>query len=552
MSEEIVLRWYQQECAEAGFNAVKNDKDCHPLLAIPTAGGKSLILCEIINLFLSDNCKSNVLVLSHNSEILEQNHEELENYFEGSEVGLYSSTLKSKTVKKVTVAQIQSAYRKPELFYHFDLIIIDECHLIPNTSTTMYRSFLEVIQANYIGLTATPFRTGSGYLHEGEKALFTHLAYDLTSMENFNRLVSEGYLSQLFSKSTKLKLNVDGVKTIAGDFSPKDMSEIIDRDSITEAAINETLMFGDNYKQWLFFAINIKHAENITEMLISKGVSAICVHSKMERKRSEVLKEVRNGKYRAIVNVDILTTGFNLKNIDLICLLRPTKSPIIHVQTIGRGLRVIYKKGMPLQTAEQRLKAIEFGGKPHCLVLDYAGNCSRLGAVNDVKVKTKGKKDSGGSMIKVCPECDIENHLSAKVCCNCEYIFPVKEKIVETASIAEVVKKTKKQKLSIGWHEIDEIDYSLKRSGKGGKNNYIKATYSVGDSKVHENIFLENRGYAKHLAQHWVSYRWQGYKGEEPKNCIDLFKNMEYIKQPQKIKVKIDEGKRYEIIDASF
>ena len=107
-------RWYQTESSQALFHAVKDDKTIHPVAVLPTGSGKTFTICELINLYLSHNPHANVLVLSHVREILEQNHEALEGFFE-IDVGLYSAGLGSKTINKITVAGIQSCYKKPEL-----------------------------------------------------------------------------------------------------------------------------------------------------------------------------------------------------------------------------------------------------------------------------------------------------------------------------------------------------------------------------------------------------------------------------------------------------
>ena len=545
-------RYYQIEASDAAASAVLKSGDCHTIVAMPTGSGKSPTMCLIVDKILSARPTSNILILSHVKEILEQDHSALDRYFEGEiELGLYSAGLNSKTIKKITVAGIQSVFRKVKEFSRFDFVIIDECHLISTDGTTMYRSFLKKIKANYVGLTATPFRTGHGYLHIGKDALFNDLCYDLTSFENFNRLVDEGYLSQIFSKKTALKLNIEKVKTVAGDFSQKDLSSKIDRDNITEAAILESLHYGKKYKHWLVFAIDIQHAKNITNRLIAHGINSVAIHSEMEN-RDEILTMVKAGKYRAVVNVDILTTGFDFPAIDLIILMRPTKSPIIHVQTIGRGLRVLYKEGYDLETIDGRLSAIENSQKPHCLVLDFAGNAARLGPINDVKVKTKGEgKGGGGPMVKDCPECSMENHLSAKVCKNCDFEFPTQEKLQKEASMAEVVKfKEVKKKNIAGWLRVDSIGYHLK-AGRNRSPDYVVVHYQCGITKIKENIMLEHNGYARHRAKHWVKFRWEGTAQDFPSTSLELIKNSESLRKPKRIYA--DTTERYaKITDSEF
>ena len=119
-------RWYQSGAAKALYDSVVADSECHPIAAIPTAGGKTFVLSLFIDLILSEKPESNVLVLSHVQEILEQDYNSIRkffewdddsnDYFECSNVGLWSSGLGSKEKKKITVAGIQSVWRKPERF----------------------------------------------------------------------------------------------------------------------------------------------------------------------------------------------------------------------------------------------------------------------------------------------------------------------------------------------------------------------------------------------------------------------------------------------------
>jgi len=544
-------RWYQEGAVEALFNSVQK-KGCHPIAAIPTAGGKTPILCKLVDRILSENPKENILVLSHVKEILEQDYDAMREFFEWdddadclsdySQIGVYSQGLKKKEVKKITVAGIQSVWRKPEIFKKFGVVIIDECHLITTEDDGMYRSFLGALQANYVGLTATPYRTGHGYIHKGEGALFNELAYDLTSFDNFNRLTDEGFLSPLFSMKTKLSMGEEKFKIVAGDFSQKDMSSKLDRDAITDAAIKEVLKFGKKYNRWLFFAIDIKHAENITRKLIEAGISAIAIHSKMEGDRDQILKDSKAGKYRAVVNVDILTTGYNDPKIDLIVLMRPTQSPIIHVQTIGRGLRV-------------------HEDKEHCLVLDFAGNCKRLGPVNDVLVKDPSEKKcgNGGPMVKDCPECGIQNHLSAKKCANCDFIFPVAEKIKQIADSeadvvrrAEVPKKAEKPFVEPRWFDVNEINFSVGVS-KYSKPNSFLVKYGCGLTKFTEQVCIEHTGYARYLALFWIKNNWIDANSPEGLDSAGLLEAAKdgKIKIPSRIKVDTN-GKYTRFIEKEF
>jgi len=466
-------RWYQDECCDKLLERVAV-KGVHPIGAIPTGAGKTIIISMMIEKWLAKNPNKSVIVLSHVKEILEQNHASIEKYL-GIDVGLYSAMLNSRDIKNVTVCGIQSVYKRYGEFKNVGLIIIDEVHLVTDENSGMYRKFLAEFNCNFIGLTATPFRT-RGYLHQIPNALFTEIAYDLTSSDNFRRLIKEGYLSKLFSKGTSYKMDTKGIAIQAGDFANKQLEKRFNTDEVTEIALDEVVKTGKNYKKWLIFAISIDHAEAITEYLNENNINTAIVHSKMEEDRDVMLDGFRSGFYRAIVNVNVLTTGIDIPDIDLIVMLRPTKSPIIYAQSVGRGLRV----------AE---------GKDHCLVLDFANNVATHGPVDDIQVINKGEKKKGEAITKECPKCQCINYAAAPQCIACGYTFPVKVKIQNTASDLDILKKTKK-----AWANVTLMTVSKHK--KTNRPDSIRIDYICGLRRFSDWAAIKsNSGYAAGMAK---------------------------------------------------
>lgn len=524
----IELRWHQEGGAVALFEAVKR-QDCHPVAAMPTASGKSYTICEFCNLWLTYKPTSNILVLSHVAEILEQNAASLEKYFGGYEVGLYSAGLGSRTIKKITVAGIQSIHRKTSEFKDFDIVIIDEAHRVPVKEETMYQRFLNSLDATFVGLTATPFRLGSGYIYKGEGAIFNELCYDVTSMENYNKLVSDGYLSEMYTKSTALKLDAEGnkIKITAGDYNDKALSKAFDRDDITEVAINEAVDIFKKAKRkhMLVFAIDIKHAENIASKLNKHGLKVICIHSKMSHDRKKAIIDIKSDVYDAVVNVDVLTTGFDYPKIDHIVDLKPTKSPVQHVQKLGRGARIHPEKD-------------------YCLISDFAGNVATLGPINNVQVSEKKKKGDGtGDPIqKICNECGCYNFPSVKFCANCGGEFTFVEKIMTQAHEGSVIQKETKQ-----WLRITGIAYSI--ANNPGKPSSLRVVYNVGLVSFTERIYLQHPGMAGHMARNWAKFRL----GSQtiPKTVDDLYSRRHELLIPSEILVD-NTGKYNKVINYKF
>lgn len=506
-------RKYQAQCVCAWYGSVI--KGLKSIIAVPTGAGKSVIMCEFVLKWIDKNPDSNVLILSHTKEIVEQDYDALLEYFPSFGVGIYQSGLGKKQIRKVTVGGIHSVYRYPEKFKDFDLIIIDEVHAVNHKNVGMYRTFIEESGIKGLcGMSATIFRTGHGYIHKGKDALFNDLAYDLTSIDNFNQLVKDGYLTTLISKATEMGLDSSRVKKSAGDYNIKDLAKTHDQDKITKAAIAETVKFGKNYKKWLVFAIDTKHASNIRKELERLGIKADELHTKMPGDREDVIDDFKNGNTRALVSVGMVTTGFDSPNVDLIVLLRPTQSAVLHIQMVGRGLRVC-------------------PGKKHCLVLDFAGNTERLGPINDVLIPKARKPGNGGGVAptKTCPKCKVITYAMAKKCDICGHEFEFKTKLSVNAGGEAIVKKDNSDST---WLAVRDIHYAI--HSKAGSPDSLLVSYLCGKKLIKEWVCLDHKGYAKVKANSWVRYRWTG--GSLDLSVTHVFKNRKHLRRPSHILVK--------------
>ncbi len=506
-------RQYQTDTVEAWWDVLENSPEQRPIIAVPTGAGKTVIMGMLIRKYIDKYPYNKVLVLSHTQDILEQDYDALTEFFEDVEIGLYSSGLGLRQVCQITVAGIQSVYRTSGMFDWVNLIIIDECHTVNHKDSGMYRTFLGNHKGIIAGMSATVFRTGHGYVFENG-AMFDTLAYDLTSLENFNKLIDDGYLTKLIPVSPEMEMNTDGIATSAGDYNVKQLGDRFDRLSITQRAVKELVYYGHNYKKWLIFAIDTDHADNICDELKANGIDAHVLHSKMHYGRQKTTNRFKKGKTRALVSVGMVTTGFDAPNVDLIALLRPTKSAVLHVQMIGRGLRI----------AE---------GKDHCLVLDFAGNTLRLGPINDVRVPKKAGKGIGGPMVKKCPNCRALNHISARHCfvCDEEFVFVVK--LSERPDTTAIVKT--KDKKEPKWMQVDRVQYGI--HSKAGKPDSMIVVYHCGIQRIKEWICMDHNGYAKQKAIQWSKRR--GYNGEL--TTEQLYEYSRELKTPEKIYVDFNE-----------
>lgn len=521
----IELRVHQKDATPnvVAYLRKHKGKKKNPIVALPTGAGKSYCIADFVR--WAHRNKKKTLILSHVWEIIDQNAKSIEKYT-GLDVSIYSAGAGRKEIGPITAASIQSIYRNPELAKDFDYIIVDECHRISYDENSMYRKLANVTNCPWIGYTATYYRLGTGYIF-GSNAdqLFDDVVHDWTTKEKFNELIQLGFLSPLTAKATAFKMDVSDIKMIGGDFNVKELSQKFDIDIATNSILDVIFEKGVDRKQWLLFAIDMQHADHIAENLIRRGKKAIVVHSKMGEygfDRDKIIADIKDFKYDAIVNVDILTTGFDHPAIDLIGILRPTESPVLHVQIGGRGSRI-------------------HPGKLDCLVLDFAGNFERLGPINDPLIKIKGKgKDGGEPPMKACPKCDSLVLAQARKCPDCGYTFPRQHGLTPSAYNAAIIDSGEPV-----WIIVDDITYE--RKADFGRPSSLVVTYHCGDRKIKEHICLEHRGFARDKAKHWVKFR-----GVEPTDTVaEIMPHVDSLKKAVRIRVeKI--GKYFNIRESVF
>jgi DNA repair protein RadD len=217
-----------------------------------------------------------------------------------------------------------------------------------------------------------------------------------------------------------------------------------------------------------------------------------------------------------------LTTGFDEPGIDMIVLLRPTCSPVFHVQTLGRGGRID-------------------PSKTNCLVLDFAGNTERLGPINNVVVNKKSKGKEGGDPItKTCPECNSILPPAVKFCPDCNYEFLFAHGLSATAANYDIIEDG-----DTHWLPVDRVSYD--KHVNIGTPTSVKVTYHCGNKKISEWVCIQHQGFAKHKADHWVKYRG----GIPCNNADDLILQSSHLKTPSVISVQ-KKGKYYMVKDAKF
>lgn len=531
----IELRPYQIDGLNALWNYFQSGKTGNPLLCWPTGTGKSIAPAIFIKEVMRLWPNQRFILLTHVSELIKQNYEVLTEVWENAPVGIHSAGLKQRdTAQPIIYAGIQSAVRKgATLFGRRDIVFIDEAHLISNNDTSMYATFLATLKLinpamKVIGMTATPYRMGSGMLTD-DGGIFTDICHDLTKLDEFNKLIGDGYLSPLIPLRTRTELDVSDVSVNQGEFVATQLQGAVDKAEITFNALKEICHVGANRKSWLIFASGIEHAEHIAEQLGAFGIDCAPVHSKRPSDYNDAaIRAFKSNELRAIVNYGKLTTGFNHPQIDLIGMLRPTLSVPLWVQMLGRGTRI----------AE---------GKNNCMVLDFARNTPRLGPINDPVIPKMKKSEAGEMPVKICESCGAYNHTKVRFCCQCGEEFSFQVKIVSKPGTEELIRAAAVEQVPIiETFNVLNATY-VKHDGKRGIPT-LKVTYFTTGLAFKEYICLEHSGMAGKMARDWWRRR---HKIEPPAKIDEALQFVSQLKCPRYIRVHVNKT-HPEILNCEF
>lgn len=521
------LRPYQTDAVRSLYSYFATH-DGNPLVVMPTGTGKSVVISEFLSQALQDWSDTRVLALTHVRELITQNASALLWAWPDAPAGIYSAGLNKRDIEaQILFAGIQSIHKKAYHVQRCDLVLIDEAHLIGRSDNGMYRRFLnDLRQINpalkIIGFTATPYRMDSGMLHEGDDRLFTDIAYEVRLLD----MIEQGYLCPVVPKRTATQLDVSGVGTRGGEFISGELERAVDKSDVTSAAVDEIVKQGQERGSWLAFCSGVRHAEHVRDAICDRGISCEMVAGDTPpAERDATIRAFKSGQLRALTNANVLTTGFDAPGIDLIALLRPTKSIGLYVQMLGRGTRL----------AE---------GKDDCLVLDFAGNTSRHGPLDMVDGRRKGQKGEGPPPTKECPECHTICFAGVRQCPDCGHEFPPPPVKINSIADASPILSTQAK---AQWLEVQGVFYA--KHEKEGRPPSLRVEYQCGLVRHREWIALELTGYPRQKACSWWARRAPTIP--VPFTVADALTKTELLAQPTAIQVK-PAGKYVEIVGARF
>jgi len=523
------LRPYQQAAVSAVYEHLRT-RDDNPCVVIPTGGGKTPVMAAICRDTVQQ-WQGRVLILAHVKELLEQSAEKLAQVCPDVKFGIYSAGLKRReTHAPVVVAGIQSIYKRARVLGPLDLILVDEAHMIALEGEGMYRQFLadarEVCpHLRIVGFTATPYRLKSGLICTPDHFL-NHVCHDVGVRE----LIVQGFLSPLVTKAGRQKVDTSNVQVRGGEFVPGHLETLMDDPQVVESACREMVQHTVERKSVLVFASGIQHGQHVVETLKTEhGIECGFVTADTPTgERDGLLARFKAGELRYLCNVNVLTTGFDAPSVDCVVLLRPTMSPGLYYQMVGRGFRLA-------------------PGKQNCLVLDFGGNVLRHGPVDAIRIEQQLIRN-GEAPAKECPNCQAVIACGYACCPQCGYVFPPsdRQKHEATATQAGILSG----QASEDTHEVMDLFFRVHRKKDAAPDapKSMRVDYQLGlNLWQSEFICFEHTGFARQKAEMWWQQRSSDPVPDSAEQAVALA-NAGSLRATHAITIRSVAGERFDRI----
>ncbi|KAB8122439.1 DEAD/DEAH box helicase [Komagataeibacter medellinensis] len=523
---KLRLRDYQENAVSQTWDWLCAN-DGAPIIEAPVGAGKSVIMAEIMRQACAEAPDTRILMVTHSSELVQQNYDKLKVLWPDAPAGIYSAALKRKEIEaQILFCTIQSVYRMAYRIGRVHLILVDEAHTIGRKEKTMWGRFLTDTRiVNYdhrmVGLTGTPWRLDTGSLIDGDDRLFHGVSYRIRMIE----LIERGYLCPVVSQPTGLRIDTDGVRKTAGDFNMGQLSGRVD--DVIEEAVDDFIQRGHDRRTWMIFAPTIENAQHIRGAVESRGIGcAIVTADTSSDERNAILSAMRAGTLRSAVSVGTLTTGIDVPPVDMVVALRPTLSSALVIQMIGRGMRLSPDTG-----------------KTDCLLCDYAGWLMKHGPVD--LIEPPPRKGSGPAPTKQCPECETLLPIHVMDCPTCGYAFPPPEKEKARLRASELpALSTQAEEKTI---KVTGVTYSRHKSRKG-KPDTLRVTYKSMLSDFSRWVPIGHDGPAQFMGKKWwAENRSPEISGPAPYTLDEALSRTNELRQPAEIVVRMA-GKYPEII----
>lgn len=400
----MILRDYQQEAVNKLWARLFESGSV--LCALPTGSGKTEVMQALLKKCIDKKPDIKIVVIAQKINLIEQTARRFRKNFDS--VSIYCGSIDKDLSGTIVIASIQSI---SEIKMHINVVVVDEVHAIDHEQGR-YFDFFELNRhekLKVIGFTATPFRADGPIYGEGK--FFEQIDY----YKGIDEMIEAGFLVHPLMKAPNHQIDTTQLAVRAGEYAQEDVDRVTVNQEVVTAQVNDALSrLYDRYSVvWACASIN--HAEMVYHTIkrITEDQSNVyIIHSKMSKiDRDENLKYFESCEPSHLIFVTIVSEGYDHPPIDAVVLMRPTRSPVLYVQTVGRGLRVS-------------------GDKKDCLVLDYGNVVRSCGPLNDPKVVNarKGKSIEDEVQHRVCPNC-CEYVLKILAACNvCGFSFREEKK----------------------------------------------------------------------------------------------------------------------------
>jgi len=395
------------------------------LSVAPTGAGKTIMLSAVTGEMIgamSKNSGAKACVLAHRDELTAQNRAKFQRVVPGISTSLIDATEKS-WGGQVAFAMVPTLARTTNLadMPRLDLLVIDEAH---HAVADSYRRIIDRVRdgnpdARIFGVTATPNR--------GDKKGLREVFDNVADQVRLGELIASGHLvpPRTFVIDVGVQDELRSVRKTLSDFDMAEVAGIMDRAPVTDEVIRHwkekaqeagsgaaATGNGRNYRQTVIFCSTVAHAEHVTEAFRAAGITAALIHGDLASDtRKAILADYAAGSIRVIVNVAVLTEGWDHPPTSCVVLLRPSSYKSTMIQMVGRGLRIVDPEEHPGIV------------KTDCVVLDF-GTSSLIHGTLEQDVDLEGKTEAGEAPTKSCPGCGAEIPLAATECPLCGEVFP--------------------------------------------------------------------------------------------------------------------------------
>lgn len=538
------LRPYQQEASDVLWNALCTEPG-NKLVVAPTGSGKSLLIADLAKRVFSYGGRS--LILCAQAELIEQNTDKIRQLAPTLRVGQYCAGLKKRqTDADVIVASIQSVAGKAhEFIAHCGMV--DEAHLVNTKDAGRFRDFIADAQKynpslKFSGFTATPFRLGYGLLTDGKDTIWDSIAHEIPVKDLMFH--DPPYLSKIVVPTDDMilgQIDISHLKTVGAEYAIQDLeNEAMIK---VKAACREIVDHAQDRRSVLIFCVTIAHATAVTQELkalvgddqvqmVEEGTPALF--------RRVMFQNYRQYRYKYLVNVNVLTTGFDAPNIDCIGILRSTKSAGLFAQMVGRGFRLC-------------------DGKQDCLLLDFGSNLRTHGPLDsptygrerEKTERTKARRNElDEDFSKACPNCGKICEMEDTYCTNCGQVFAMPRKINHD----EVADKTSSVFVSDA-AEVYSVEtvHMHKHTSRSTGIPTLRITYECDlHKRISEWVCLEHDRWSR-AGKNAVKW-WAQHCRSHPPDTVDMalmYWQAHAMRTPVQVKI-VRDGKYDRIIDRNF